>query len=103
VQTGLSYCAEDEGFYKEMLHDYMEGNRMAELCEMYEVNDWENYRIQVHALKSTSLSIGANELSEEARLLEQAAKDGDMEYIRTHHEKTMNQYRSLLNQLKQVL
>ncbi len=30
--------------------------------------------------------IGANDLSEKARLLEQAGKDGDIDYIRSHHD-----------------
>lgn len=103
VQTGLTYCAEDEDFYKEMLRDYMEGNKIPELTEMYDGEDWENYRIQIHALKSTSLSIGAVELSEEAKQLEQAAKDDNIEFIRLHHEETIKQYQMLLQRLSQLL
>lgn len=103
VQTGLAYCAEDEDFYKEMLRDYMEGNKIPELTEMYDGEDWENYRIQIHALKSTSLSIGAVELSEEAKQLEQAAKDDNIEFIRLHHEETMKRYQTLLERLGRLL
>jgi signal transduction histidine kinase/CheY-like chemotaxis protein/HPt (histidine-containing phosphotransfer) domain-containing protein len=103
VKTGLSYCAEDEDFYKEMLQDYMQENHLEELITLYNSEDWENYRIQIHALKSTSLSIGAAALSEEAKKLEQAVKDGDMEYLNNYHENTMIQYRKLLEQLKKVL
>jgi HPt (histidine-containing phosphotransfer) domain-containing protein len=39
---------------------------------------------QVHALKSASASIGAAEISGEAKALELAGSRGDMEYIREH-------------------
>ena len=59
-------------------------------------NDWANYRILVHALKSTSLSIGAVSLSERAKTLEMAARDGDIRYIEANHAGCMADYRALL-------
>ena len=41
--------------------------------------------MKVHALKSTSMTIGAETLAEQARLLEQAGKKKNMEYIRHGH------------------
>jgi len=41
-----------------------------------------NYRIEVHALKSTSATVGALLLSKVARLLEVAAAEGEIEKIR---------------------
>ncbi len=43
--------------------------------------DWENYGIVVHAIKSNALVVGSQELSEQAKALEQACNtihDGDM-------------------------
>jgi CheY-like chemotaxis protein len=45
----------------------------------------KNYRIEVHALKGTSATVGALLLSKLARLLEVAAKEGKIEKIRTLH------------------
>ena len=45
------------------------------LTEFLNNSDFENYRIKVHALKSESRLIGAIELSEEARKLEEAANE----------------------------
>lgn len=53
----------------------------------------------MHALKSTSLSIGTVELSEEAKELEMAAKANDMDYIRLHHGETMEKYKKLYDNL----
>lgn len=68
-----------------------------------ESKDWDNYRILVHALKSTSLTIGAVALSEEAKALEMAAKDEDVDYILSHHQEVMEKYTGLLNVLRKVL
>ena len=61
---------------------------------------WKNYQIHVHALKSTSLNIGAEKLSEHAKALEFAAKDADYPYIREHHAGVIAEYGELLAELK---
>lgn len=103
VQKGLSYCADDEDFYKEMLKMYSDNSRLIELKKQYDEKDWENYRIQVHALKSTSLSIGAVKLSEQAKEMEEAAKNGCVEELSEQQEKMMKEYEKLLGRLKEVL
>lgn len=65
--------------------------------------DWENYHIQVHALKSTSKSIGATDLSEQARELEMAAKAGDAAYLKEHHAGCMEAYRNILGKVETLL
>lgn len=103
TKTGLSYCCDSEEFYLEMLNTYHGNGRYDSLKELYEKQDWKNYQIQVHALKSTSLSIGAMSVSEQAKLLEQAAKEGNLSYIREHHDEMMQAYRRLLEDLQAVL
>lgn len=103
TELGLSYCAEDEEFYQEILKDYIREDKTALLEESYDDEDWENYRIQVHALKSTSLSIGAEELSEGAKVLEMAAKDGRIDDIHSNHDRVLRQYRELLQKLKKSI
>lgn len=52
---------------------------------MKDIEDEETlklYRVDVHALKSTSATVGANELSELAKTLEMAAKDNDVEKVK---------------------
>ena len=63
---------------------------------LLEQEDWENYRIRAHSLKSTSKTIGALMLSEHARCLEFALKDGDTEYVKEHHRELMSEYGELL-------
>ena len=65
----------------------------------YANESWKDYQTHVHALKSTSLNIGAEKLSEHAKALEYAAKDENYQYIRKHHDEVMKEYGELLTEL----
>lgn len=101
--TGLAYCCDSEEFYKEMLLAYLDNQKYDSIEDAYQKEDWENYRILVHALKSTSLSIGAANVSEQAKSLEMAAKESDIGFIREHHGSTMENYQKLLFHLQKIL
>jgi CheY-like chemotaxis protein/HPt (histidine-containing phosphotransfer) domain-containing protein len=68
---------------------------------------WESqvdgYRIWVHGLKSASANIGALELSALARAQEDAAKQGDVETIRSGISGLFTVYEKLLNDIAHVL
>lgn len=102
VQTGLNYCMDKE-LYEEMLKEYMKSDKAVKIQQFFDKRDWDNYKIIIHALKSTSLSIGAISLSEEAKSLEMAAKDRDDTYILAHHQAAMDKYLDLLSRLKNIL
>lgn len=63
-----------------------------EIQTLYDAENWKDYAIKVHALKSTSLTIGAERLSEYAKSLELAGKKGDVEYIRQNHSGLLSMY-----------
>ena len=102
VQTGLRYCM-DEKFYEEILREYVQSDKTAGLEQFFDARDWDNYSITIHGLKSTSLTIGAVSLSEEAKALEMAAKSGDENYILPHHPAVMERYINLLDRLQKIL
>lgn len=52
----------------------------------------EDYRIRVHALKSTAKMIGAENLSDLAKDLEMAAKEKDWDFIEKNHKEVLDQY-----------
>ena len=95
VKTGLTYCMNEEDFYIEMLQEFLQADKASQLKHFLAEEDWDNYRTTVHALKSTSLTIGAAHLSGEAKALEMAAKEGNMDYIRSHHDGVMDEYKEL--------
>lgn len=103
TETGMTYCCESEDFYREMLVSYLNNKRDEELRDYYKQEDWDNYRIAVHALKSTSLSIGAVSMSEEAKAMEMAAKGSDIPYLTLHHEELITDYTELLHKIDAAL
>ena len=105
TKSGLSYCRGDEQFYKELLIKYAKDAKAKhdDMEKSFEENDWENYCIQVHALKSTSKMIGQDRLSEMARLAEDAAKNVDADYIKVHHNEIMNEYILLAGNILTIL
>lgn len=105
IREGLHYCGEDMDFYNELLTKFAEAQeqKAKELQRCFGQEDFENYRILVHALKSTSKMIGADALSEMAGKAEEAAKNGDGTYIETHHQELLNVYRTLAGKIIEVI
>ena len=101
--VGLEYCANNRDFYFEMLNAFAEGSKIADMDEMLEKEEWEQYKILAHALKSTSLSIGAEKLSENARKLEFAAREGQISYILENHRIVMDEYGNLIYKIKGLI
>ena len=98
LSTGLSYCMNDDSFYLELLQEYINPEKEEKLRRFYASEDWDNYRIIAHALKSTSLTIGAVHMSETAKALEFAAKDKNKEYIRLHHDAALEEFTRISDQ-----
>lgn len=103
TETGLTYCAGEEDFYREMLVSYLENDKRQDLAKAFGEEDTENYRILVHALKSTSLTIGATKLSEQAKALETAAKENNWDYIQDNHEEALEAYNIIRERIDGVL
>ncbi len=101
VELGLGYCGGEENFYREMLRIFCSQSeeKRAELVSLYEEENWPDYTVKVHALKSTSLTIGAETLSAQAKELELAGKRGDTDFIRERHAALMDAYDALCAQL----
>ncbi|MGN0312028.1 MAG: response regulator [Lachnospiraceae bacterium] len=102
VTTGLHYCL-NEKFYEEVLREYLQEAKEEKMEQYLEQRDWSYYGIAAHSLKSTSLTIGAVSLSEDAKGLELAAKSSDESYILSHHPGVMAKYRNLLSSLREIL
>ena len=102
---GLQYSAGDAGMYKEFLRMFCdmskEKNEKIQAC--YEQENWEEYTVLVHALKSTSLSVGAQKLSEKALELEKAGKENRLSYIFDNHEAMLELYKATVQEGRQIL
>ncbi len=76
--------------------------KAAEIDGFFEQENWKDYAIKVHALKSSARIIGASAFGEEAQLLENAGKSGDLAYIRRHHADFLARCRSFKAPLAEV-
>ena len=101
VDEGVSYAAGDEDFYLEMLKEYARSadGKCDELEGYYNNEDWKNYKIQIHAIKSTSKTIGAEELSEKAKALEAASGNSDLDFMKKHHHEFLAEFKKLSGQI----
>lgn len=103
TKAGLQYCGGMPDFYLDIINDYINGDKRDELSQQLADKDFDNYRIGVHSLKSSSRTIGANELSERAKSLEDACKSGDHDFIEKNHDAVMAEYGELLTRLDAAL
>ena len=96
-RAGLKYCQDDVFFYKALLAEYAYGEleKAHNLQKSYEAENWHDYSIYVHSLKSSSKMIGASALSVRAAKLEAAANVSDTGTIHTEHDTMMEEYEVL--------
>jgi len=101
VGQGIYYCGGKEKYLLILKAYWEEGEEHSSLLDsLYERQDWKNYIIKVHALKSTMRSLGAGPLSEMAKALERAAQEGNMDYIRKHHGAMIAEHRRVMEELE---
>ena len=100
---GLKYCSGDVDMYNEVLATYFKlgMENILTLNKLHHMGDYENYGIQVHSLKSTSLTIGAVSLHEMAKKLEDAAKNEDLSYISYNHDNMITTYKKVLDEIEE--
>ncbi|MBO4883204.1 MAG: response regulator [Lachnospiraceae bacterium] len=105
IRKGISNCGGEEEFYRSILLEYLNSSyeKKKKLEEFLKSGDMEGYGIQVHALKSTSATIGATALSEKALELEHLAKEGKTGEVRLKHEPMFAEYSWILNALAKVV
>lgn len=97
-EMGLRFCQNDNNLYCSILLDYAKtaDEKMKNIVDYYAKQDWKNYMVCVHALKSTSKTIGHSELSEIAARLEKAAHDEDAATIHAEHDNMLVLYQKVV-------
>ncbi len=99
VSKGLYYSQNDRQFYIDLLTQYAKESaaKKSIISSALEDNDLASYAIQAHSIKSTSKMIGAMQLSESARLLEEAGKKNDREFIDANNGAMLVMYDRVLD------
>ena len=101
VEQGILYCNGEEAYLGILQAYCQDWNSTGSLArDSFEQKDWKNYTIAVHGLKSAMFSIGAGKISEMAKQLEMAGKEGRIDYIKEHHQELMEAYEGLFERLK---
>ncbi|MCM1386513.1 MAG: ATP-binding protein [Bacillus sp. (in: Bacteria)] len=101
VEKGMLYCGGREEYIEILAACYEEKEENRSLfTELLEKQDWTNYTIKVHALKSMMQNIGASPLSAKARELEMAGKKNDIDYIMKNHEDMLAEYERVMAQIR---
>lgn len=100
VKKGIAYCGDRENFLEVLrMHAYDNSNSV-KIDAFFQNEDWKNYTILVHAIKSSMMSIGAEKLSEMAKRLEAAGKKNDINYILGNHEEMLEEYKRVIQVIK---
>lgn len=73
--VGMKYCMEDENIYREIIEVFCDAaeEKISSLSAALEGENWENYRLYSHSMKTSALTIGGMKLSALSRKLEHAA------------------------------
>lgn len=100
TRLGVYYCCGDPEFYRKILRAYADGEKISELSECFADENWAAYGELSCGIKGSSLNIGANELAEQARRMEAAAKNGETDDLKARHQEFLSCYRRLLDKIQ---
>ncbi len=104
-ETGVFYTGGDVDAYNEILEVYVRkaAEKREQIQKLFDEKSWKNYIIEVHALKSSSLTVGSKPLSELAKELELAGKAGDYGIIEEKNAAMLEMYEKVASLGKQYL
>lgn len=113
TKTGMQYCAGSKDFYDEMLGLFSDSydESAAKINDALAAEDWKNYTIYVHGLKSSSLTIGGEALSAAAKELEFAGKaiqagdkaEENIAFIKERHNEVMALYKATILEAQKMI
>ena len=75
-------------------------SKAVELQQLFESEDWENYGIKIHALKTTSRLIGLAGLAKKAEHLEHCAENNEIGEIQKKHGLVLKDFMSYKEKLR---
>ena len=105
TEKGLGYCQDSEELYRTMLLEYVHSasEKLESLKSCYAEKDPKNYGIIVHSLKSTSRTIGAEEIAELSAALEKAADGERWDIISGSHSALIEKLGSAVGRIAEAL
>lgn len=101
IPSAVESAEGDKGCFRFLLESFKENEPKvrSDIQTAFDEEDYKNYTIFVHALKSTAKMIGAEELSEAAKNLETAGKEQNVAYIKANHQQAMKMYTDVVEEI----
>jgi CheY-like chemotaxis protein len=105
TEKGIFFSGGAEESYLEILETFQKDGfeKIKDISDSLDNGNLELYTIHVHALKSASANIGAEDLSKAAAILEQAGERQDKEYIESHTPALLASLDTILHNIMNVL
>ena len=105
TEKGMANCGGEKSFYLEMLSEYISdaAGKKEKMAEHLEKGDLKEYGVIIHSVKSTSATIGILDISAKALLLENAANEGDKDYVLLEHPKLIERYDAVVSVIKEIV
>ena len=104
IPKGLQRYNDDVAMYLKVLRLYTTNiGSMLNSIEVTSKDKISDYEITVHGIKGASFDIFAEQVGQNAKDLEMAAKSGDYNYIELHHSQFLETARGLISELEKTL
>ena len=115
-RTALMYSGDNEELLKDFINDFIINSpkQRQAMTDNFDQENWSNYTTIVHAVKSSSLSVGGKKISAVAKKMEQAGKDYEvadtddakadaLHYIKENHADLLKTYDEFITELRTCL
>ena len=103
TKSGLTNCGSPEDYLETMkLFAEAYAENRAAIQNFFDAQDWKNYTIRVHALKSSARIIGASGLGAQAAALEAAGNAGDVTKIQAETPRLFKLYAACIDVLQPI-
>lgn len=105
TRKGIIYVGGNEKAYREILSLFIQKceEKTEVIRKLFEQRDAKNYAVEVHALKSSSLSVGAERLSGIAKELEAAGKAGNIDTMGEKNDELLKLYEEVAGEARKYL
>ena len=103
ISKGLKRFSEDEETYLDSLHSYAENNgAILENLKTVDKDTLDGYAIAVHGIKGSSYGVCANIAGDMAAELEEAAKNGDLDFVLKNNATFIDHVKKLAGDIKSL-
>lgn len=104
LDMAMEYCAGDPDIYHDVLDAYVEQGQeyVQKIPRVMAERDYPSYQMIVHAIKSTSLTIGAREFSQKAKEQEFLIREGRTEMADATWKDFLNEFREILDKAAEL-